>query len=153
MYTIQVVRVGLCTFGGNRRLVKIDSSVCDLIINAGCVVCPSSGLDGPGAVAVKGDRIVSVGDRFEGTARQTLDFPNDLLLPGLVDMYAHPAREGSKYGIDPDVHMLPRGTTTVLSHRGMRVLVIGFATVNLSLKRLVHVFVLPSICLNGANPW
>jgi len=93
----------------------MDSTVYDLIINAGRVVCPSTGLDGPSTVAVKGDRIVSVGNRFEGTARQTLDFPNDLLLPGLVDMHAHPAREGSKYGIDPDIHMLPRGTTTVLS--------------------------------------
>ena len=30
-------------------------------------------------------------------------------------MHAHPAREGSKYAVDPDVHFLPRGVTTVLS--------------------------------------
>src|SRR5262249_39810221 len=44
-----------------------------------------------------------------------LDFPDAVLLPGLVDLHAHPARGGSKYGIDPDVHFLPRGVTTVLS--------------------------------------
>ncbi len=36
-------------------------------------------------------------------------------LPGLIDLHAHPARAGSKHGVDPDVHYLPRGVTTVLS--------------------------------------
>ena len=44
-----------------------------------------------------------------------LDHPSGVLMPGLVDMHAHPAIEDSKYGIDPDVHFLPRGTTTVMS--------------------------------------
>ena len=44
-----------------------------------------------------------------------LDYPSGVLMPGLVDMHAHPAIEDSKYGIDPDVHFLPRGTTTVMS--------------------------------------
>ena len=83
----------------------------DLTISAGRVACPVTGLDGPGAVAIGGDRIIATGDNIVGTARQTLDFPDALLLPGLVDMHAHPAREGSKYGIDPDVHILPRGTS------------------------------------------
>ena len=92
-----------------------DTHTHDLIIHAGRVVCPATGLDGPGAVAVRGDRIVAVGDRIEGPAREMLDFPDALLLPGLVDMHAHPARGDSKYGIDPDVHILPRGTATMLS--------------------------------------
>jgi dihydroorotase len=87
----------------------------NLIIRAGRVVCPATGLDGPGAVAIKDDRIVDVGDNITNQARQTLDFPNDVVLPGLVDMHAHPAKSGSKYGVDPDVHFLPRGVTTVLS--------------------------------------
>ena len=92
-----------------------DTHAYDLLVSAGRVVCPATGLDGPGAVAVRGDRIVAVGDQIDGAARETLDFPDALLLPGLVDMHAHPAREGSKYGVDPDVHFLPRGATTVLS--------------------------------------
>ncbi len=87
----------------------------DLLIRAGRVVCPATGLAGPGAVAVRGDRIAAVGDNINGAAQETLDFPDAMLLPGLVDMHAHPAREGSKYGVDPDVHFLPRGVTTVLS--------------------------------------
>lgn len=85
----------------------------DLLIEAGRVVCPATGLDGPGAVAVRGDRIVAVGETVE--AQRVLRFPEGILLPGLVDLHAHPAREGSKFGVDPDVAMLPRGVTTVMS--------------------------------------
>tara|TARA_Y100000588_G_scaffold229279_1_gene242954 strand:- start:327 stop:629 length:303 start_codon:yes stop_codon:yes gene_type:complete len=66
----------------------------ELIVSAGRVFCAVSGFDGPGAVAVKGDRIVAVGAEVEGSAWQTLDFPGDLLLTELVDMHAHPARGG-----------------------------------------------------------
>ena len=96
-------------------MTHTDTHTYDLTIRAGRVVCPATGLDKPATVAVTGDRIVAVGDNINGTARHTLDFPDGMLLPGLVDMHAHPAREGSKYGVDPDVHFLPRGVTTVLS--------------------------------------
>ena len=33
----------------------------DLIISAGRVICPESGIDDPGYVAIRGDRIVAVG--------------------------------------------------------------------------------------------
>ena len=70
-------------------------------------------------MATSGDRIAitAVGtDAGEGpTVRRRLDFPDGVLLPGLVDMHAHPAIEDSKYGIDPDEHFLPRGSTTVMS--------------------------------------
>jgi dihydroorotase len=87
----------------------------DLLITAGRVFCAETGLDGPGAVAVRGDRIVAAGPGVSGTASQTLDYPGALLLPGLVDMHAHPARGGSRYGVDPDEHFLPRGVTTCMS--------------------------------------
>ena len=32
-----------------------------------------------------------------------------------MDLHAHPARGESRYGIDPDLHLLPFGTTTVLA--------------------------------------
>lgn len=93
----------------------------DLVIHAGRVLCPTTGLDGPGAVAVRGDRIAAVLDAAarealpQDSARQTLSFPDGILLPGLVDMHAHPALSGSKYGIAPDTHILPYGSTTLLS--------------------------------------
>ena len=91
----------------------------DLLISAGRVVDPNRGLDGPGFVAARGDRIatvhVGVDADVSPAAHTHLDYPDGVLLPGLVDLHAHPALEGSKYGIDPDVHFLPRGVTTVLS--------------------------------------
>jgi dihydroorotase len=87
----------------------------DLLIRAQRIVCPATGLETSGAVAVVGDRIVAVGSDVDGPAEQTLDFPDGTLLPGLVDLHAHPARGGSKYGVDPDLEFLPRGVTTVLS--------------------------------------
>ncbi len=97
----------------------------DLVIHAGRVLCPATGRDGPGAVGVRGDRIAAVTAPAAsapahaapelGAARQTLSLPDCILLPGLVDLHAHPALSGSKYGIDPDTHVLPYGSTTLLS--------------------------------------
>ncbi|MCY4604392.1 MAG: hypothetical protein OXE49_09190 [Gemmatimonadetes bacterium] len=87
----------------------------DLLVRAPRLFCADSGLDGPGAVAIRGDRIVASGPGVEGPAHTVLDFPDALLLPGLVDLHAHPTRGQSRFGIDPDVHFLPRGVTTVMS--------------------------------------
>jgi len=87
----------------------------DLLIQAGRVVCPTRGLDGPGAVAIVGGRIAQAGPGVEGPTRQVIRLPDAVLLPGLVDLHAHPARGESKYGVDPDLHLLPFGTTTVLA--------------------------------------
>ncbi len=87
----------------------------DLIIRAGRVFCADTGLDGPGAVAVRGDRIVASGPDVSGSAKQTLDFPDGTLLPGLVDLHAHPGPEAWRFAVDADSNMLARGSTTVLS--------------------------------------
>ena len=87
----------------------------DLVIHAGRVFCADTCLDGPGAVAVTGDRIVAAGSDVSGGARKTFSFPEALLVPGLVDLHAHPAPTGWYAGIDPDPYILARGTTTALS--------------------------------------
>jgi dihydroorotase len=91
------------------------NSPVDLLLHAERLFCAATGLDGPGAVAVQGDRIVAAGPQVSLPARQVIDLPHALLLPGLVDLHAHPAVSGSKFGIAPDLHLLPRGVTTVLS--------------------------------------
>jgi dihydroorotase len=92
----------------------------DLLVRADRVVSPDLGLDGPGAVAVRGDRIVASGPEalsLGGSAHRIVDLGPVVLLPGLVDLHAHPDRrtDGSKYGVDPDVEFLRRGVTTLLS--------------------------------------
>ena len=94
----------------------MNSPTYDLIIRAGRVFCADTGLDiRPGAVAVRGDRIAAAGSCLDGTAKKTLEFPNGLILPGLIDLHTHPAPADWKYGIDPDTEILPRGATTILS--------------------------------------
>ncbi len=90
----------------------------DLLVRAGRIVCREAGLDGPGAVAIRRGRIVASGPEVDIPAQQVVELPEgDVLLPGLVDLHAHPDRRanGSRYGVDPDRELLPRGTTTVLS--------------------------------------
>ena len=89
----------------------------DFAIEAGRVVCPASGFDAPGIVRVSGQTIESVTapDAAHPAAGQTFRFPDGILLPGLIDLHAHPAKSGSVFGVAPDEHMLPRGVTTVLS--------------------------------------
>ena len=97
------------------RINTVTEQTYDLLVRAPRLFCADSGLDGPGAVAIRGDRIVASGPGVEGPAHTVLDFPDALLLPGLVDLHAHPARGQSRFGIDPDIHFLPRGVTTVMS--------------------------------------
>src|SRR6476660_5103396 len=87
----------------------------DLLIRAGRVVCPATGFDSAGTVAVRGDRIAAVGPAVNGDGCRILDYPDAVCLPGLIDLHAHPDRSGSRFGVDPDHHILARGTTTVLS--------------------------------------
>ena len=87
----------------------------DLVITAGRVFCADTGLDGPGGVAIKDGRITASGPDVSGPAGKTLDYPDATILPGLVDLHAHPAPLAWRWGIDPDTMMLRRGSTTVMS--------------------------------------
>ncbi|MBM4067572.1 MAG: amidohydrolase family protein [Planctomycetes bacterium] len=87
----------------------------DLLIRAGRAIGPAAGSDAPVTVAVRGDRIFAIGASVASTAARILNFPDAVLLPGLIDLHAHPAREGSIFGIDPDRDSLPHGVTTMLS--------------------------------------
>ena len=83
------------------------------------MLCPSTGVDGPGLVAIDGGRIsrgqLDPSQSSEIPASRYVDLSDCLLLPGLIDLHAHPGAGLSKYGVDPDSHLLPRGTTTILS--------------------------------------
>ncbi len=56
----------------------------DLLVRTGRLICPNSGRDEAGAVAVRGECISAVGPGLQGFSVLTRDFPNGLLLPGLV---------------------------------------------------------------------
>ncbi len=93
----------------------MNSPQADLLIRAGRLFCADTELDGRGAVAIKGDRIVASGPDVDVDASQVLEFTDAVVVPGFVDMHFHPAPRGWKYAADPDRDILPRGTTTGLS--------------------------------------
>lgn len=99
--------------------MRPESTEVDLLIVAPQVVCPSTGLDGPGSIGVTDGLISFVGVDVPSTllprARRVLKLGDGVLMPGLVDLHTHPAVEGSRFGVDPDTRLLPRGSTTVLS--------------------------------------
>lgn len=102
---------------GQRKWHDAAVSV-DLLVRAARVVSPDLDLDGQGAVAIRGDRIVASGPAASDlAASQVVELGDTVLLPGLVDLHAHPDRRpnGSKYGVDPDEQFLRRGVTTLLS--------------------------------------
>ena len=97
------------------NLIAMSNPDFDLLIRAGQVLLEATGLSGSGAASIRGGCIVAAGAEVDCNARQTFSLPDGVLLPGLIDLHAHPARSGSVFGLDPDRFMLPRGVTTVLS--------------------------------------
>ena len=93
----------------------MDEERPDLVITAGRVFCADTGLDQPGGVAFKDGLITASGPDVSGPATEVLDYPDSTILPGLVDLHAHPAPMSWRWGVDPDTMMLRRGSTTVLS--------------------------------------
>lgn len=104
--------------------MKHTSEKTRTIIRAGRIVCPTSGIDGPGSVVICGEQIEAVeltstrGGQTSDEATvddRVLDFPDGLLLPGLIDLHVHPANSDSVFGVPPDEYMLARGVTAVMS--------------------------------------
>ena len=82
-------------------------------IREGRLFCKQAGC--PACIAIANGKIVDVSPAPPETNLPRLRFLDALVLPGLVDVHAHPACQGSVWGIDPDEHMLPGGVTTVMS--------------------------------------
>lgn len=87
----------------------------DLLLAADRIVCPAKQLDGPRTVAVNDGRIAAIGSDVIGSAKTAMPRHDGIVLPGLIDLHAHPACAGSVFGVDPDSYMLRTGATTVCS--------------------------------------
>jgi predicted amidohydrolase len=85
----------------------------DLKITGGTIIDPERGINGPGEVLIRGNKIVGQardGEAIE--AETTVDAKGCLVLPGLIDFHAHLSGGGTESGIDADIAMLPMGVTT-----------------------------------------
>ena len=92
-----------------------NTKKCDILIEAGKLLTKSGNIIGPQEVAIAENKIVAVGTDLNFNAAKLLKFPDDLLIPGLVDLHFHPGPNSWKYAVEPDEWTLTKGTTTVLS--------------------------------------
>ena len=60
------------------------------LIQADRLYCPYTGYDGPGTLAISGDRIVDAGTVRFHEVNKTHLLSEGVLLPGLIDLHAHP---------------------------------------------------------------
>ena len=92
-----------------------NTKKCDILIKAGKLLNKSGNVIGPQEIAITGNMIIGVGDDLRFNADKSFNFPDGLLIPGLVDLHFHPGPSSWKYAVEPDDWTLPAGTTTVLS--------------------------------------
>jgi dihydroorotase len=92
----------------------------DLLLRGGHVICPASGIDGVMDVAVRDGRIAAVEHNIlPSTARQIVDVPGKLVLPGLIDTHAHCYQYVTgRFGMDADLVGVHSGVTTLVDQGG-----------------------------------
>ena len=87
----------------------------DLLIKGGLLVDPSQGIEGYRDVAVSGSKVSAVEVEIDPKlAEKLIDASGKIVSPGLIDLHAHVYRYVKNSGIDPDLHCLEKGVTTVV---------------------------------------
>lgn len=89
----------------------------DLILRGGHVIDPRNAVDGPGDVAIAGDRIAAVAGALPGVGGREIDVSGLYVTPGLIDLHVH-VYGGYGGWLFPDQHALPYGVTTVVDTGG-----------------------------------
>jgi dihydroorotase len=94
--------------------------VYDLLLQAGHVICPASGIDGVMDVAIAGGKIAQVGQSIiPSSSRQVIDARGKLVLPGMIDTHAHVYRYVTgRFGLDADMVGVQSGVTTLIDQGG-----------------------------------
>ena len=75
------------------RVPNAFAATYDLIIRGGRVIDPSLGINMVGDVAISGGRIAAVEPSITGDATDTIDARGRLVVPGLIDIHTHTARD------------------------------------------------------------
>lgn len=75
------------------RTPRVFGATYDLIIKGGRVIDPSLRLDAVRDVAIAGGRIAAVEANIGGDATETIDARGKLVVPGLLDIHTHLARD------------------------------------------------------------
>jgi predicted amidohydrolase YtcJ len=70
--------------------LRSEEEVADLVLTNGTIITMDDGLPRAEALAIRGDKIVWLGDKESAPkAKQTIDLKNAFVYPGLIDSHAH----------------------------------------------------------------
>lgn len=98
------------TGGGGSTQTEIRS---DLLLKGGEFIDPASGRRGQFDVAFRGGKVAAIRPNIDPSSAIRVESASGaMVVPGLIDMHAHPAA-GIGEGVDPDVIGIGRGATTV----------------------------------------
>ena len=87
----------------------------DLLLKAGTVVDPSTGLDGILDVAVQDGLIARIApDIASAEASRTIEVAGRIVTPGLIDLHAHVFDGFTRTGVHPDLGGVHAGVTTIV---------------------------------------
>jgi dihydroorotase len=87
----------------------------DLLVKGGLVIDPSQNIEAKRDVAVTGTVITALDRSIEPQdAQRTIDAKGMIVTPGLIDFHTHVYRYVKYNSVDPDIHCLQKGATTVV---------------------------------------
>ena len=87
----------------------------DLLLKAGTVVDPSTGLDGVNDIAVEGGKIARIAPQIPAAeAARVVDVAGKIVTPGLIDLHAHVFEGVNRTGVNPDLGGVYSGVTTIV---------------------------------------
>jgi dihydroorotase len=90
-----------------------------LLLQAGRVIDPESGLDGVRDVLISQGRIEQIAPRLEAPDAECIDCRGRLVLPGLIDTHAHVYQHVTgSFGLNADLCGVQSGVTTLVDQGG-----------------------------------
>src|SRR6201991_1385483 len=92
----------------------------DILLRAGRVIDPASGVDGLKDVAIRNGKIAAVqADILPTSAREVIDVTGKIVLPGLIDTHAHVYQYVTgRFGMNADMVGVESGVTTLVDQGG-----------------------------------
>lgn len=87
----------------------------DIVVKGGLVIDPSQDIEAERDIAITGNTITAVERTLNSRdAKRTINAKGKIVTPGLIDFHAHVYRYVKYNSVDPDIHCLRRGVTTVI---------------------------------------